>query len=241
MVSLIGCGAPTKDLEKTLNERNYLIENLEDFDTDFQRRIVIKEDGGQECMVGYYDKDNTFLGFKFCNLNNLNDNGYASSELTANINIDSDDEQKPLFENWLKNMETSEDDLKEYFVKMGNEKRTFGEIKAIVSDKEFEATFRKVPLIKGYDEDMYVFSSKNKLYMDAYFKDGKLSVFVFADGNLGNELFVWLNKSHKVLKDDGEIAYTWFLGGLNITHEEFMDFIQSTYENQKGMSFIQNH
>ena len=72
--------------------------------------------------------------------------------------------------------------------------------------------------------------------MEAYYKDGKLSEFVFADGNLGNELFVWLNKSHKVLKDDGEIAYTWFLGGLNITHEEFMDFIQSTYENQKGMS-----
>ncbi len=186
-------------------------------------------------MVGYYDKDNTFLGFKFCNLNNLNDNGYASSELTANINIDSDDEQKPLFENWLKNMETSEDDLKEYFVKMGNEKRTFGEIKAIVSDKEFETTFRKVPLIKGYDEDMYVFSSKNKLYMDAYFKDGKLSVFVFADGIMGaNELFVCVND--KVFKDEGQTAYILFLSQFNITHEEFMDFIQSTYENQKGMS-----
>ena len=237
MVSLIGCGASTKDLGETINEKNCYVLKWEDFNTDFQRNITISEGVEQRSVVGYYDKDNTFLGFKFYSDGSTNSPGYASSELTANIIIDSDENQKPLFENWLKDMETSEDDLKEYFVKIGNEKKSVSEIKEIVSDKNFEVTFRDDPLLKGYDEDMYISSSKDKLYMDAYFKDGKLSAFVFADGDIGEDLlFVWSYQNHKILKDDGKLAYIWFLGELNITHEEFMDFIQDTYESQKGVS-----
>ena len=237
LITIMGCGASTKDLGETLNEKNYLVEKGEYFSTKFQRQITLREDGGQDRIVGFYDKDNTFLGFKFYSGVSPDSQGYSSSELIDNMNIDSDDEQKSLLDNWLKDMETSEDDLKEYLVKIGNEKKSVDEIKDIVNDKKFEVTFRDEPLLKGYDEDMYIFSSKDELYMDAYFKDGKLSAFVFADGIMGaNELFVWSNQNHKVLKDEGQIAYTLFLGELNITHEEFMDFIQDTYESQKGVS-----
>ena len=235
MVTMIGCSASTKDLGETLNEKSYIVEKSEFFGDKFQRQITLRKDGGNESIIGYYDKNNTFLGYKFYGGENPDSYGYSSSELIDNMNIGSDDEQNPLLEKWFEDMETNEEALKEYLIKVGNEKKSVDEVKELVSDKNFDISFRSEPLLKGYDDDMYLYSSKGSLYIDAYFKDGKLSAFIFADGIMGaNDLFAYVND--KVLKDDGQVSYMLFLSRLGITHEEFMDFIQSTYESQKGMS-----
>ena len=221
MVTMIGCGASTKDLGETLNEKSYNVEKMEFFGDKFQRQITLRKESEKEFVIGFYGKDNNFLGYKFYGGDNSDSYGYSSSELIDNLNVDSDDEQKPLLEKWFEDMETNEEALKEYFVKIGNEKKSVDEIKELVSDKNFDITFRSEPLLKGYDDDMYLYSSKSSLYIDAYFKDGKLSAFIFADGIMGaNELFVCVND--KVFKDEGQTAYILFLSQFNITHEEFI-------------------
>ena len=64
MVTMSGCGASTKDLGETLNEKSYNVEKMEFFGDKFQRQITLKR-AKRNLLLDFMVKIIIFLDISF--------------------------------------------------------------------------------------------------------------------------------------------------------------------------------
>ena len=220
-IGLLGCQSKTK-LADTLEEKGYTIQRQEQFKT-IQRSVNLISSDEKTVIIGQFKLDKSLIGIGY------GENGkyYYSDELVA-MGLKSDDSLKTNFDNWLKEMNVDEQEVKDYLTEINNKTREPIDIQSNIEKANFEAEF-KTDVPSQYDDDLYFVSESKKIFMDAFIKDKKVVRFVFANETFGaDKLFVYTND--KVFKDDGTVPYILFLYDLNITHEEFMAYIENIYQ-----------
>lgn len=225
MFGIMACQSKS-GIASTLEEKGYVVRRQEQF-KQIQRSVNLISSDQKTVITGHFNLDKSLIGIGY------GEDGqyYYSSELVE-MGLTSDDTLKSHYENWLKEMDTDEESLKDYLVSINKETREPTDLQSIIDEVEFDAEL-KGDVDSRYDDDLYFESAIEGVFMDAFIKDGKIVTFTFANEAIGaNKLFVYTN--NKVFKDDGVGGYIVFLNKLNITHEEFMGWIESVYSNNKS-------
>lgn len=225
--TLVGCGSKGSDVGKILEEKGYTIVRREQF-KNVQRCVGFVSSDRKTQIEASFKLDKSFLGISY----GEGDNKYYHTSEEAAMGNQIDSSLKSNYENWLKDMGIKEDDLKNYLTELNNQTRKPTDLQSIVDKAKLDAEL-KTPSETRYDDELYLESKTMNVFMTAFIKNDKILTFSFADGTYGaDKLFVYTN--NKVFKNEGVGGYMMFLYELNITHEEFNNFLESVYANNKS-------
>lgn len=225
VTTMIGCQSQKKKVAEVLEKQGYTIQRQEQFKT-VQRTVNLVSSDKKTVVCGQFKLDKSLIGIGYGEGGDY----YYAPELVS-IGFTSNDVLKSKYENWLKEMDISEEDLKAYLTDINSKTREPVDIQSNIDPIDLKGEIRK-PEQSRYD-DFYLYSEKKKVFMDAFIKDGKVLTFTFANETYGaDKLFVYTN--NKVFKDEGVGGYMLFLYDLNITHEEFMDYLENVYNVLKN-------
>ena len=225
IMGLIGCQSKTKDaaeVGKKFEAKGYKITRNELMKDDKERTIsLLGED--HSMVAGVFKKDksiNYFYYSKGKDVYIIKGDEEAQKITTKDM--------KSEYEEWLKQMDITTEDLENYLTDLNKQVREPSEIQGILDECDFTGTLDKDTTGK-YDYNFYMESEKG-FYMNGYFKDDKLTKLIFASSffSTADKLFVY--EDGKVTKDDGWVSYFGFLDKYNITSEEFINYFTALYE-----------
>lgn len=216
VTTMIGCQSQKKKVAEVLEKQRYTIQGMVNL-VSLDKKTVV-------CVQFKWDK--SFIGIGYGEGRDY----YYAPELVS-IGFTSNDALKSKYENWLKEMDISEEDLKAYLTDINSKTCEPVDIQSNIEPIVLKGEIRKSE--QSWYDGFYLYSEKKKIFMDAFIKDGKVLTFTFANETYGaDKLFVYTN--NKVFKDEGVGGYMLFLYDLNITHEEFMDYLENVYNVLKN-------
>lgn len=228
MVGLIGCQSKSHDVAeigKIFEDSGYTISRQEMMKDDRERGIFLTSKK-LPMIASVFNKDKSIQYIYFGidkDIYVVKGDKKAKEKTTKDM--------KSEYEDWLKEMGLSQDDIENYFTDLNKQVREPMEIQKILDECDFVGNV-KIDDTKKYEYNFYLESEKG-FYTNGYFKDDKLVKLIFASDvySTADKLFVY--EDGKVTKDDGMVSYSGFLMKYNITNEEFINYFTALYKQHK--------
>lgn len=225
--TLVACGqGNTKSSEKVdniLEKEGYQINRMDglgrDDYPDSIRSIYLRSEDNKGMIGASFNEDKKLV------------DAFYSEEASVYTIIEGKDDgkssegAKDKYNEWLEKLDISHEELMNYLTDMNKTVRDANEIYEIIKDCDFEG---ENDTIKG-DWDHTINLTSNNYTFGICYKNKKVGKFILSSTMATRDgLFVWENG--KVTDDTGYNNYFFFLYTYNITHEEFMGYLESLYE-----------
>ncbi len=231
MIVFVGCGSKNKsqkDIEEALAQKDYYVQRLPSFSetSDVSMSLILQSEGDSKGMVSAaFDSDKSLL-FAFYG-EGTEMYFVAGDEKYAEV---IGDDLKDEYDSWLKDVDLTSENVIDYLTAICKEVRTPEQIAECIEDCHFEYSFE--PMADS-ERNLYLESSKGYFSNANFDEEGNIERFIFASSiaSTADKLFVYQNG--KVTKSDGVNSYLFFLQSYNISHEEFMNYLQDYYQTNK--------
>lgn len=228
-LTLGGCGQSrdiksSKEVGEILEKNGYELirmDSLVDYSSsDIVRSVYIKSEDNEGMAMASFDEDKKLV------------NAYYSEEDETCITEGEGGDDEPLelkdkYDAWLEKLDITHEELITYLTEENKKVRKPNEIDEIIKDCHFKEEIGSVTGV--WDHTVNLLSDNYTI--GVCYRNKKLGKFIFlSDITTGtNKMFVW--EQGKVKNEDGYNNYYYFLTFYNMTHEEFIGYLESLYEN----------